>query len=219
MENTVAPCTYECTQQPVPGLTGISHAKEIKGRILMANGKGKTVTEARGRVFGIPDDNAIAAYAAEEVPDGLPVFSSETELRALLASWPARKLTDIWNRLPGVIAVSKFKDRNTALRRIWQAVNRPESAPPSQNVVAHVANARKAAKGKQRPKEQDGTKSERIIALLKQPEGATLKAIMAATGWQAHSVRGFISGQLTKRMGLKVKSFKRDDERVYRVRP
>jgi hypothetical protein len=56
------------------------------------------------------------------------------------------------------------------------------------------------------------------MALLKRPEGATLKAIMAATGWQAHSVRGFLSGQLNKRMGLKVKSFKRDGERVYRVR-
>jgi len=84
-------------------------------------------------------------------------------------------------RLPGVTVVSKFKDRNTALRRIWQAVNRPESAPPSPAIVAHVANARKAAKAKQRSGEQDGTKSERILALLKQPEGATLKAIMAAT--------------------------------------
>jgi hypothetical protein len=41
---------------------------------------------------------------------------------------------------------------------------------------------------------------------------------MAATGWQAHSVRGFISGQLTKRMRLKVKSFRRDGERVYTIR-
>ena len=62
------------------------------------------------------------------------------------------------------------------------------------------------------------TKSEAVLALLRQPGGATLKALMTATGWQAHSVRGFISGQLTKKMRLKVKSFKRDGERVYSIR-
>jgi hypothetical protein len=53
---------------------------------------------------------------------------------------------------------------------------------------------------------------------LKQPSGATLKALMAATGWQSHSVRGFLSGHLGKKMGLKVKSFERDGERVYALR-
>ena len=41
---------------------------------------------------------------------------------------------------------------------------------------------------------------------------------MKATGWQAHSVRGFLSGQLRKKLGLCVKSFQRDGERVYAVR-
>jgi hypothetical protein len=62
------------------------------------------------------------------------------------------------------------------------------------------------------------SKTEQVIALLKQPSGASLKGIMALTGWQAHSVRGFISGQLSKKLGLRVKSFKRDGERIYRIR-
>jgi hypothetical protein len=62
------------------------------------------------------------------------------------------------------------------------------------------------------------TKTERILSLLRQPSGATLAALMTATQWQAHSVRGFISGQLGKRMGLRVKSFRRDGDRVYRLR-
>jgi hypothetical protein len=41
---------------------------------------------------------------------------------------------------------------------------------------------------------------------------------MSATGWQAHSIRGFISAQLGKRMGLRVKSFTRAGERVYKIR-
>ena len=63
------------------------------------------------------------------------------------------------------------------------------------------------------------TKASRVVALLSKPAGATLKSIMAETGWQAHSVRGFISGQLIKKMGLTVRSFARDGERVYRILP
>jgi hypothetical protein len=57
-----------------------------------------------------------------------------------------------------------------------------------------------------------------VIALLHQPGGATLQAIVRTTGWQTHSVRGFISGQLKKKLGLKVRSFQRDGERVYSIK-
>jgi hypothetical protein len=73
------------------------------------------------------------------------------------------------------------------------------------------------AKARTKP-QAAATKSETVLALLRQPGGATLHALMAATGWQAHSVRGFISGQVTKKMRLKIKSFKRDGERVYSIR-
>ena len=63
------------------------------------------------------------------------------------------------------------------------------------------------------------TKAARVIALLKQPAGATLKAIMAMTGWQSHSVRGFITAHVRKKMNYRVQSFKRGGERVYRIRP
>jgi len=58
-----------------------------------------------------------------------------------------------------------------------------------------------------------------VVALLQQPSGATLQEIMAATGWQPHSVRGFISAQLSKRLGFRVKSFEREGARVYQIRP
>ncbi|MBI4459465.1 MAG: DUF3489 domain-containing protein [Acidobacteria bacterium] len=55
-----------------------------------------------------------------------------------------------------------------------------------------------------------------MLELLRKPNGATLKDLMTATGWQAHSVRGFISGVIVKKMGLQVESKKRDDgERRY----
>ena len=63
---------------------------------------------------------------------------------------------------------------------------------------------------------EKGSKSAHVIALLKKSKGATLAELMKATGWQAHSVRGFLSGTLRKKMGLKVESAKRGDgERVY----
>jgi len=65
---------------------------------------------------------------------------------------------------------------------------------------------------------RENTKTAKVIALLQQPDGATLRAIVKATGWQTHSVRGFVSGQLKKKLGLKVRSSKRDGERVYSIK-
>jgi hypothetical protein len=61
------------------------------------------------------------------------------------------------------------------------------------------------------------TKAAKIQALLKQSGGATLQGLMVATGWQAHSVRGFISGHLLKRLRIHVQSLRRDGERVYKI--
>jgi hypothetical protein len=76
-----------------------------------------------------------------------------------------------------------------------------------------------AKQSKQGLTPEKGTKTETVLALLRQPSGATLAALMQASQWQAHNVRGFISGQLGKRMSLRVKSFRRDGDRVYRLRP
>ncbi len=53
-----------------------------------------------------------------------------------------------------------------------------------------------------------GTKQAQIIALLQRPEGASISEIVAATGWQAHTVRGAISGALKKRLGLDIRTEK-----------
>ena len=69
-----------------------------------------------------------------------------------------------------------------------------------------------------KPTLRAGTKQAMLIAMLQAPEGATMEAIIAATGWQAHSARGAISGALKKKLGLVVTSAKEGRRgRVYRI--
>ena len=62
------------------------------------------------------------------------------------------------------------------------------------------------------------TKHARVIAMLRKPAGATIAAIMAATDWQQHSVRGFLAGIVRKKLGLNLVSEQTDKGRVYRIK-
>ena len=67
------------------------------------------------------------------------------------------------------------------------------------------------------PKARTGTKHAQVIAMLQDRAGATIKAIMAATGWQQHSVRGFLAGVVRKKLGLNLVSEPGENGRVYRI--
>ncbi|MGB3795668.1 MAG: DUF3489 domain-containing protein [Alteraurantiacibacter sp.] len=68
------------------------------------------------------------------------------------------------------------------------------------------------------PTPRAGTKQAMLIAMLQAPEGTTMEAIMAATGWQAHTIRGARSGALGKKLGLVVTSAKEEGGvRTYRI--
>ena len=87
------------------------------------------------------------------------------------------------------------------------------SAMPKPRKSSKVSKQKSAVLGK-----RDGTKKAVILRMLQRPAGVSLRKLMAATGWQAHSVRGFLSAAVGKRMGLKVASSKGEDgQRVYRI--
>jgi hypothetical protein len=62
-----------------------------------------------------------SAKEAEAVPDS-ERFSNEAALAKLAANWPAARLVEIWNSLPGATEIKKFKDRATAVSRLWKAI-------------------------------------------------------------------------------------------------
>ena len=174
--------------------------------------------------FKIETNNKITAVAASqqisESGGGAETFRSAQELTTLAQKWPAARLIEIWNALPGVQPVQRFTSRQAATKRIWAAIQHIAATGSARNPSA-TAKKPAVAKKTTRParKEPGGnSKTARVIALLQRPQGATLQAIMRATGWQSHSVRGFVSGQLKKKLGLKVRSAKREGQRVYSVK-
>jgi hypothetical protein len=114
-------------------------------------------------------------------------------------------------------APTKAKGAKQA-RRVAPAKPKSNKKAKAQKVAKQAAKAPKKAAKPKAEGVREGSKTATVLALIQRAKGATLAEIMETTSWQAHSVRGFISGTLGKKMGLKVDSTKRDDgTRVYSI--
>src|SRR6202158_1734163 len=106
-------------------------------------------------------------------------------------------------------------------------MTKPKSKPNSKPKAAARTASRRTGKPKARARRapassktaaRPDTKHARIIAMLRMPAGATVAAIMTATEWQQHSVRGFLAGVVRKKFGLNLVSEQTDNGRVYRIK-
>jgi hypothetical protein len=202
--------------------------------------------------FTIDHENNITAHgtpgeAAAATATPFDSFVSQKELTDLAKAWPADRLVAIWNSLPGVTPVKKFKDHKTAISRVWkriQGLGEPEEPNAGTNPEKPKAE-RKAKRGAQSPKGapskgksstktsrakgvpngqkratgavREGSKTAQVVAMLRRKNGATLAEIMKTMGWQKHTVRGFMAGAM-KKAGFTVESFKPEGgERTYRI--
>jgi hypothetical protein len=184
-------------------------------------------------MFTIDSENNIVAHAALPAgADESQSFASEKELAKLTAEWPASRLVETWNSFAGAAPfdklkpVKKFASRKLAVARIWQAVARlsPKGALPAPDVAPAKGKAKKSpakpagrAGARKGADESRSNKKAEVIALMKRAKGVTLAEIMEMTGWQAHTVRGFVS-ILGSKSGVKVESSKdANGERTYRI--
>ena len=90
------------------------------------------------------------------------------------------------------------------------------AAKPARPALSAKPSERTASTAKQKSA-NSGSKQSRVIAMLQSPEGATIAAMTDVTGWQPHSVRGFLAGGVRKRLKLKLASKKVDGNRIYQI--
>ena len=108
---------------------------------------------------------------------------------------------------------NKTKNATTPTTKARVAKRSAKATPLKAEPAPKAAGAKKTA-----ITPRGGTKTDTILDLLKRPAGVTLKELVKATSWQPHSVRGFLSGTIGKKMGTPVESFKSDEgERSYRL--
>jgi hypothetical protein len=134
-------------------------------------------------------------------------------------------MTTLTTEETGAAPATAAGDKPKPNKKATAAPRRAPVAPAKAKSGKKATPAKKAPKGRTKAKAakpeatREGSKTARILDLLKQPGGVTARELMKMTGWQPHSVRGFLSGTVGKKMGLTVASTKGEDgERAYSLK-
>lgn len=139
----------------------------------------------------------------------------------LVEEQPAKAEAEVWREADDgqriMLAISDAGLKAVGMER-QEAPEAPSAALTTARAGSPTKRSRKSSAGCTALAAIPGTKQALLIELLKRKNGATIDEVVEATGWQAHSVRGAISGVLKKKLGLKVSSAKVEGRgRVYRI--
>ena len=134
------------------------------------------------RIYIIGNDGiTLCREPPSALNDGEIAVASNEELHAARLS--GKRLLALWNAFPGVEKRRKVGDREALIDQLWSAVE----ALPDPDTQSDA----------KRPSKQDA-----VISMLQRPEGATVDEVASAMAWQRHTVRGFFSGTLKKKLRL-----------------
>ena len=186
-------------------------------------------------VFRLDEDGGISAYATQAeaakaaAAEGGSTFETFRGLTTITKLKPVQLLVDCWNSLPGVTPVKRFKDRDSAVRRIWAVIE--ESVAPTMREALYPEQHKEPLRQgqtitltmaglpvpqpeqQQAPAPREGSKKAQALEMLK--AGTTREALQTTFGWLAHTTRGFLS-ILGKTHKLEVTK-QQDGTRYYRL--
>jgi uncharacterized protein DUF3489 len=185
--------------------------------VLPANLKGSAAKKVVDKLMG--------GALVKELPakDGMPVWRRDDDnraysLRITRAGFKAIALKGPDDPVQEACVDNAIGSRRTVLAARSKVPTKRQSRPgkTAMDKRRKVA-ARTNADNKPSSKDAAGSKQDSVLALLRRPEGASLVALVKATGWQKHSVRGFLAGTVRQKLKLPLVSEKVDGVRTYRI--